>query len=74
MTTPAGDGATVTAVVQTGSGAAHAPSTPEEVAAVVAALTLLTSGGTDVPGVTTPRWRFSGRWWTKPVPIRRERP
>jgi hypothetical protein len=20
------------------------------------------------------RWRFSGRWWSKPVPIRRERP
>ena len=21
-----------------------------------------------------PAWRFSGRWWTKPVPVRRERP
>ena len=21
-----------------------------------------------------PRWRFSGRWWTKPIPIRRDRP
>lgn len=20
------------------------------------------------------RWRFSGRWWTRPVPVRRERP
>jgi hypothetical protein len=20
------------------------------------------------------RWRFSGRWWTKPVPERRSRP
>ncbi len=20
------------------------------------------------------RWRFSGRWWSKPVPIRRNRP
>jgi hypothetical protein len=20
------------------------------------------------------RWRFSGRWWAKPVPVRRERP
>ena len=20
------------------------------------------------------RWRFSGRWWTKPVPLRRSRP
>jgi hypothetical protein len=22
----------------------------------------------------TPRWRFSGRWWAKPVASRRERP
>jgi len=22
----------------------------------------------------TPRWRFAGRWWTKPIPIRRDRP
>ncbi len=21
-----------------------------------------------------PRWRFSGRWWSKPVPTRRARP
>ena len=21
-----------------------------------------------------PRWRFAGRWWSKPVPVRRERP
>lgn len=22
----------------------------------------------------TPRWRFSGRWWSRPVPTRRDRP
>ena len=22
----------------------------------------------------TPRWRFSGRWWGKPIPLRRNRP
>jgi hypothetical protein len=22
----------------------------------------------------TPRWRFAGRWWSKPVPVRRDRP
>lgn len=22
----------------------------------------------------TPRWRFSGRWWGKPIPLRRKRP
>lgn len=21
-----------------------------------------------------PRWRFSGRWWSKPIPSRRDRP
>jgi len=21
-----------------------------------------------------PRWRFSGRWWSKPVALRRDRP
>jgi hypothetical protein len=21
-----------------------------------------------------PRWRFAGRWWTKPIAIRRDRP
>ena len=20
------------------------------------------------------RWRWSGRWWTKPIPLRRDRP
>jgi hypothetical protein len=22
----------------------------------------------------TSRWRFAGRWWTKPIPARRDRP
>jgi hypothetical protein len=21
-----------------------------------------------------PRWRFAGRWWSKPIPARRDRP
>lgn len=25
-------------------------------------------------GGDSPRWRFSGRWWSKPVPVRRDRP
>jgi hypothetical protein len=24
--------------------------------------------------IDPPRWRFAGRWWTKPIPSRRERP
>jgi hypothetical protein len=23
---------------------------------------------------TTPAWRFSGRWWASPLPLRRARP
>ena len=22
----------------------------------------------------TPRWRFAGRWWSTPIPVRRDRP
>jgi hypothetical protein len=47
----------------------------EEAAAIVAALELswprAVAGGADEAG---PRWRFSGRWWIKPVPTGRARP
>jgi len=49
----------------------------EEAAAIAAALEVLwPSGGTGGP--TDPRrgsvWRFSGRWWSQPIPLRRARP
>jgi hypothetical protein len=50
--------------------------TEEEAVAIVAAIdaawprAVAAASGTDQP----PRWRFSGRWWTKPIPIRRDRP
>jgi hypothetical protein len=50
--------------------------TDEEVAAVVAAIELswpAAAGVADASAEPT-RWRFSGRWWTKPVPMRRGRP
>jgi len=49
--------------------------TPEEAAAIVAAIEAVwpRPGGGD-PTPPTPRWRFSGRWWTKPIPTRRDRP
>jgi hypothetical protein len=49
--------------------------TPEEVAAIVAAIEVAwpRSDDTSRPA-TAPRWRFSGRWWSKPVPLRRTRP
>ena len=25
-------------------------------------------------GAEPPRWRFAGRWWSKPIPVRRDRP
>jgi hypothetical protein len=47
----------------------------EEVAAIVAAIEVAwprpAAAATQAP---PPRWRFAGRWWSKPVPVRRERP
>jgi hypothetical protein len=47
----------------------------EEAAAIVAALDAATprvvASSEPAP---PPRWRFAGRWWSKPVPARRDRP
>ena len=49
--------------------------TDEEVAAIVAAVEVAwPRAGAPAAVETTPRWRWSGRWWTKPVPSRRVRP
>ena len=49
--------------------------TPEEAAAIVAAVEVAwpRAGGEDTP-MEPPRWRFSGRWWSQPIPLRRNRP
>lgn len=51
------------------------PPTEEEAVAIVAALE---AGWPRAAAVDdedpTPRWRFSGRWWGKPIPLRRRRP
>jgi hypothetical protein len=49
--------------------------TDEEVAAIVAAVEVAWPKAV-VAGAPEPpmRWRFSGRWWSKPVPLRRIRP
>ena len=50
--------------------------TDEEAVAIAAAVevawprTILGGGAVDPP----PRWRFAGRWWSRPIPIRRDRP
>ena len=46
----------------------------EEVAAIVAAVEVTWPRPVAAPAAEPPRWRFSGRWWTKPVPLRRARP
>ena len=49
--------------------------TDEEAAAIVAAVELVWPRAAEAgPASGPPRWRFSGRWWSKPVPSRRDRP
>ena len=49
--------------------------TDDEVVAAIAAIEVAwpraVAGG---DAVAPPRWRFAGRWWSKPVLARRERP
>jgi hypothetical protein len=50
--------------------------TPAEVAAILAAVEALwprPAAPAEAP-VSAPTWRFSGRWWRKPVAARRDRP
>lgn len=50
----------------------------EEAAAIVAAVEVAwpraAAGSTWADDDEPSRWRFSGRWWSKPVPARRDRP
>jgi hypothetical protein len=46
----------------------------EEVAAIVAAVEVTWPRPAPVAAEPPSRWRFSGRWWSKPVPLRRTRP
>jgi hypothetical protein len=49
--------------------------TDEEAAAIVAAIEVAWPRPVVAePPSAVPRWRFSGRWWSKPVPVRRDRP
>lgn len=50
--------------------------TPEEVAAIMAAVEVLWPRPVvDVEvRAASPVWRFSGRWWRKPIAARRDRP
>jgi hypothetical protein len=57
-----------------GRAAADDRPTDEEVAAIVAAVETAWPRAAAVRPAAPPRWRFAGRWWSKPVPVRRERP
>lgn len=51
--------------------------TDVEVVAIVAAMEALWPQPVIAVEPTPPRnttWRFSGRWWSRPVPVRRDRP
>ncbi len=47
----------------------------EELAAIMAAVEVgWPRAGVAAEPVAPSRWRFSGRWWTSPVPVGRGRP
>lgn len=51
--------------------------TDDEVVAIMAAVEALWPRPVAAPGSAAPRnrsWRFSGRWWSLPLPMRRDRP
>jgi hypothetical protein len=53
------------------------PEDPGELAAIVAAVEMCwpRPGGADEERPDEPPpWRFSGRWWAAPLPLRRARP
>jgi hypothetical protein len=59
-------------------GQIHPTPTDEEMAAIVAAIEMTwprpVAATSAVGEDPTPAWRFSGRWWARPVAARRERP
>ncbi len=51
------------------------PPSDEEAAAIAAAIEMSWPRAVASEAVAAPpRWRFAGRWWTKPIPVRRDRP
>jgi len=49
----------------------------DELAAIVAAIEIAWPKPVVIPPPVNSepsRWRFAGRWWSKPIPARRDRP
>jgi hypothetical protein len=47
----------------------------DELAAILAAIEVSWPRPSAPPVEDEPsRWRFSGRWWSRPLPVRRDRP
>jgi hypothetical protein len=67
---------TATSPAPPAAGWALARPSPEELAAIVAAVELVWPRPVVVApaGPDDRAWRFSGRWWARPVSLRRERP
>jgi hypothetical protein len=58
-------------------GLAPRPEMPADVLAAISAAAQLVwpqPGAPDEQDPVHQTWRFSGRWWNKPTPLRRERP
>ncbi|MBM3662694.1 MAG: hypothetical protein FJW94_07375 [Actinobacteria bacterium] len=59
----------------TGTVAASPEPTEGEAAAIAAAVEIVLATRVGIHAAATPsRWRWSGRWWSRPVPARRDRP
>ncbi len=54
----------------------HPVPSDEEAAAIAVAVAAVLSGGgdDDEAAPADPRWRFSGRWWNRPLAMGRPRP
>jgi hypothetical protein len=53
------------------------PEPPPDILAVISAAAQMVwpqPGATDEQDPVHQTWRFSGRWWNKPTPLRRDRP
>jgi hypothetical protein len=49
--------------------------TDEEAVAIAVAIEAAWPRAVAAPTAEAPpRWRFAGRWWTKPIAVRRDRP